>query len=387
MFHYNISNEEAILNFIRRYGPISKAMIARQTGITAPTVTNICNSLMEEGLIKEVGQEKTPLGRPSLLLQFNEAYEYFLIIHVRTQKLHFYIADGLCNIIEQDIVSIIGLDGDAVMNEMYKGADYFVKERGYSVKAIGMILRGPVDSKQGISVYSPHAKWNNVPFRYIFEERYHVPVYMENDMHALTTGEYYYGAGKGINELLVIKLSYGLGATLMINGQLYRGFMDGAGELGHTTVAIHEGGYKTLEEVGSETSIRNYALEAIAQGRQTILKGNENIESEDFKVTPIYEAAIAGDEVALECIMRASTYLGVAMANLINLLNPEKIVLSSDLNGAEKIIEPVLRRSIERYSYRVHPIELSFSGKGYKQILRGMIDIICTERATTIWLL
>ena len=375
-----------VLDFIRRYGPVSKAMIARKTGITAPTVTNICKSLAHIRLIREEGQEKVVLGRPSTLIGFSADVENYLVIHVRTQKLHIYVVNAGTEVLHKEVISTIGMEGDLITRHMLSATDEIIQSKQYDIKAIGLILRGPVDSEKGIVIFSPHAEWKNVPFKYIFEERYQLPVYMENDMHALTLGEYYFGAGQGIENLVVVKMSYGLGASLIIDGQLYRGFSDGAGELGHTIVAWEDGVYRSLEEVGSETSIRNYVLEAIERGEKTSLAKLESVTGPDFVVAPIYEAAVHGDKVAIAAMEKAGKYLGIALANIINLMNPEQMILSSDLGEASKLMNPILQEAIHKYSYRVHPIEISYSGKGYNQILRGMVDIICTARASSIWL-
>ena len=90
--------------------------------------------------------------------------------------------------------------------------------------------------------------------------------------------------------------------------------------------------------------------------------------------------------MVIAAMEKAGKYLGIALANIINLMNPEQMILSSDLGEASKLMNPILQEAIHKYSYRVHPIEISYSGKGYNQILRGMVDIICTARASSIWL-
>lgn len=380
------SNESIILNYIRRYGPISKASIARQTGITAPTVTNVCSGLLSRGLIYEEGRGQADLGRPSTLLQFNQSIEKYLIIHVRTQQIHFYVVNGGGEQLDTQIIPTVGLDGDEILATLYKGMDAYLKDASFDINAIGLILRGPVDSVKGVSIYSPHAKWSNVPLRYILEERYHLPVYMENDMHALTIGEYCFGKGLDASNLVVVKLGYGIGATLVVHGELYRGFRDGAGELGHNILVIENNETKTLEEVASETAIRNYVAEAIANGAESSLKNHPELFTPRFKVQPVYEAAVEGDAVAMAAVKKAGKYLGIAISNLVNLCNPERIVISSNLNGASTIIDSIIQESIQTNTYWIHPVEVVYSGKGHEQALRGMVDIICKQRATSEWL-
>ena len=163
-----ISNDEIILNYIRRHGPVSKALIARQTKITPPTVTNICANLIRQGLVYEDRQERSALGRPSMLLGFNTDIETILIVHVRTHAIVYYVTTVGQHILHQAETSIIGCTADEIMQHMYKGMQELFNG-DYQIKSIGLILRGPVDSSKGISIYSPNGKWNNIPFKYILE--------------------------------------------------------------------------------------------------------------------------------------------------------------------------------------------------------------------------
>ncbi len=258
-----LNNDEIILNYIRRNGSVSKAIIARNTGITPPTVTNICSTLAEKGLIYEDRQERSALGRPSMLLKFNEQKEMMLMVHVRTHNVFCYVVQSGGIILYQMQQSIIGLSSEEILNTIYHCIEDIIEDMRWTIAAIGLILRGPVDSQKGISIFSPNGKWSNIPFKYILEERFQLPAYVENDVRCLATGEYYYGSGKGIENLLVLKFSYGLGASLIYHGSLYRGYNDYAGEIGYSVIDIDEtkeDSFTRLEEVASETAIREYVL-------------------------------------------------------------------------------------------------------------------------------
>lgn len=386
------SNDEIILNYIRRNGSVSKASIARNTGITPPTVTNICASLAQKDLIYGDRQERSALGRPSMLLKFKAETETLLVIHVRTHAILWYVVTADGEILKQRKKSIIGLSTEEVSKLIMTGTESILLSPSYNkapyrIQAIGLILRGPVDSSKGISIYSPHAKWTNVPFKYILEERFQLPVYVENDVRCLSTGEYYYGRGKNIDNLLVLKFSYGLGASLIYEGSLYRGFNDSAGEIGYTIINFNDdGSYTHLEDVASETAIREYVLAKIAEGRDTSVKDNKEILDDAFRVEPIYEAAVQGDELCLEALNRVGKYLGGALANLCNLMNPERVILSSAMGNAVSIMDPILRDVIERNLHKVHPVDLAYSGNGAYYTLLGMVDIICCNRAGSIWI-
>ena len=381
-----MNNDEAVLHYIRRYGPISKAIIARQTGITPPTVTNVTNHLMRKGLVYEDRREKAPLGRPSMLLQFKRELETILVIHVRTLKVTFHVVDAIQTVLAEKELSSVGLNADEIMQNIYRGAEECIEEFEGKISSIGMVMRGPVDSEKGISVSSPHAKWSNIPFKYILEEKFHLPVYMENDMRALATGEYYYGRGQGIQNLLVVKFSYGLGAAIVYRGQLYRGFTDTAGELGHMLTLDDDGKYVQVESVASETALRERVLSRIAKGAKTGLAKNAQVCGENFCAEPIYEAALNGDEVASEALQFVGRHLGIALTNINNLVNPERIVLSCAFGDAVGLIDPVIRNILDAHGSRTYPVEISYAGSGSEYILKGMVDIVCERRAGSAWL-
>lgn len=387
-----MSNDEIILNYIRRHGSVSKAIIARNTGITPPTVTNICTVLAQKGLIYEDRQERSALGRPSMLLKFNEQKEMMLIVHVRTHKIVMYVVQAGGIILNKVETSIIGSTIDEIMNQIYRGIEEVLGDIRWSIAVIGLILRGPVDSQKGISIYSPNVKWNNIPFKYILEERFHLPTYVENDVRCLANGEYYFGSGKDIDNLLVLKFSYGLGVSLVYKGTVYRGFNDCAGEVGYTVIDMGEDQdtgeptYTRLESVASETAIREYVLEEIKKGRETSVATNQDILANAFRVEPIYEAAVEGDEVCLEALNRVGKYLGVTLANLYNIINPQRIVISSVMGNAVSTMDPILRRVLESNLRRVQAVDLVYSGNGSYYTLLGMVDIVSTRRAREVWL-
>ncbi len=380
MQRHQISNEEAILNYIRRYGPTSKATIAKQTGITAPTVSTICSHLLKRKLIREYGEEKAYIGRPSTLLQFNKNIEFMLIVHIRTHNLFFYTVDLGSEILRQERISIIGKDPEAILEDISEGIKRALEEDTGKIKSIGIVMRGPVDSQQGISIYSPHGKWSNVPFKYILEERFHLPVYVDNDVRALTIGEYYYGKGQNATNLLVVKFSYGLGSAFLYNGELYRGFNDSSGELGYMVITTDEGKEIAMEEVASETALRNYVIGELNKGRPSLLKDDITILQDAFKVEPIYDAALKGDELALEALHEAGYYLGVALANTTNFLNPERIVLSSAMGKAVELMDPIIKKVLQAHSHRAQPVEIVYSGRGSYYTLLGMMEIVSTQR-------
>lgn len=138
-----LNNDEIILNYIRRNGSVSKAIIARNTGITPPTVTNICSTLAEKGLIYEDRQERSALGRPSMLLKFNEQKEMMLMVHVRTHNVFCYVVQSGGIILYQMQQSIIGLSSEEILNTIYHCIEDIIEDMRWTIAAIGSSYAAP----------------------------------------------------------------------------------------------------------------------------------------------------------------------------------------------------------------------------------------------------
>jgi glucokinase len=215
-----------------------------------------------------------------------------------------------------------------------------------SILAVGVTAPGTVDFDAGVLYQPPNLPgWDAVPLGRLLGERLNRPVFLENDANAAAYGEWRYGAGVGLRHMIYLTVSTGIGAGLILNGQMYRGADGTAGELGHTTIDVNGpphncGMIGCLEVMASGTAIARMAGEAVAAGRSELL-ARLATETGELTAVEVDHAADAGDPVAQEILAKASHYLGVGLANYINIFNPEAIVVGGGVTRiGRQLLEP-----------------------------------------------
>ncbi len=221
--------------------------------------------------------------------------------------------------------------------------------------SISVAAAGGIDFEKGVITLSPNLPgWHDIPLRDIIREKYRADTFLINDTSAAALGEHQFGAGKGVNNLIMLTLGTGIGGGIIINGKLYTGPSGSAGEIGHMTIDVagpkcNCGNIGCLEKLVSGTVVAKEAIRCISQGEKSSLTelaegGIENITAEEVEV-----AARNGDSLAKEVISKAAAYLGIGLVNLVNIFNPEMIIIGGGLaNMGDLLLEPARRIVRER---------------------------------------
>ena len=217
--------------------------------------------------------------------------------------------------------------------------------RGQKVTGIGLGVPGQLDPQNGIVVFSPNLRWHQVPIVDYLRHNTPLPIFIENDGNVAALGEQWRGAGRGSENMVMITIGTGIGGGLIINGRLYKGTNGSAGEVGHMVIDPNGpmcgcGRRGCLETLTSASAMVRMAREAIDRGLVTDLSRPENLEAKD-----IVRSGQAGDGVAAEIIDRAAYYLGIGLGNLINLFNPDTIVVGGGVSKAGAILFDPMRRT------------------------------------------
>lgn len=221
------------------------------------------------------------------------------------------------------------------------------------VRCVGVGSPGPLSTKEGIVYFAPNlAGWENVLLVKMLKEKLDCCVTLENDANAAAYAESWVGAGKGASSMIMLTLGTGIGGGIVLNGDVWHGRDDAAGELGHTTINFDGpecncGSWGCIEAYASAPNTVRRALEGIKAGRQTSLKAVMDSD-EEITAKGIYEAAVAGDDFARETIEATGRYLGIAIASFVNIFNPELVVLFGGLAGAGEMIFEPARQEVER---------------------------------------
>ncbi|WP_378953512.1 ROK family protein [Pelosinus sp. sgz500959] len=389
----NGSNDEQIVNVIRRQGLISRADIAKLTGLTPPTVTNITSKLLDLGIILEDSIGESSGGRRPLLLKVNPKIAQIIIIHIRSEKMIGYLVDSSFQIHYKENKKIKGMTKEEVIELMLLMIAHCKESATAIVPAIGVVVRGPVKIKEGISVFAPNIGWKNIPIRRIIEEKTGIPTFVENDAKALINGEYYYGSVKDADSMILLKVSHGIGSGIMFNGKMYRGINGSAGEVGHTTIDISGpvcscGNYGCMEALASENALVDMVVKSIKEGQKSLVC--DLVNGELTLVTPniIYQAATEGDEVAIRILGQVARYLGIGIANLVNIFNPKIVVIGGGIVKARQFIEDIVRQTVGDRSFEScsSVLEIRFSDLATENTMKGVADMVFAEITQSVWL-
>lgn len=229
------------------------------------------------------------------------------------------------------------------------------ESRGNKILAVGIGSPGIIH--KGIIVTSPNfAGWRNVPLKLLIEKSTCLPVVLDNDANAAAFGEKWKGAGRRISSMICMTMGTGIGGGIILDGNVWHGADGMSGEVGHITVnpdgpRCNCGNYGCLEAYSSATGMVKIAIEGIRKGRRTILKKLSGGDYSKINAKMIHEAALKGDKLSINILKEAGVYLGIAMASLINILNPEMIVLTGGVTRAWDFFMPHAKEEVAKRAY------------------------------------
>ncbi len=227
------------------------------------------------------------------------------------------------------------------------------------VSGVGVGAPGPIDLETGVLLSPPNLPgWERVPLGQLVADDLGITTFLENDANAAAWGEHYFGAGRGVEHMIYVTVSTGIGGGLILDGRLYHGANGMAGEIGHIILEPDGplcgcGSRGCLETLASGTAIARAARECVARGVPTLMGDLAEGVPERITAQLVAEAARRGDKEAGEILTGAMEYLGIGMANLVNLFNPQLIVIGGGVaNIGERLFRPV-RQAIERNAFRM----------------------------------
>lgn len=348
-------NQTVFLHLIRERQPISRADIAKYTGLRPGTVSAIVNRLIKNNLVYEGTEGPSSGGRPPTYLYINGESFYVLAIDIGVIDTVFAVSDFNGRILQQKSVLTEGepiefLNSLADQIEGLK-TNQFSKAR---FAAVGVSVPGLIDRETGSIVSSPNLEWNDVPVRSVLHERLNLPVFVENDANAAAFSELWYGPidEASVRTLLFVLVVEGLGTGLIINGELRVGSRFGLGGFGHMSI----------DPNGELCSCgRRGCWETFASERATVERFHRVTAKQGLPLVGIQELiarANKGDEMALESIKITAEYLGEGISNLVHGIYPEAVVVGGNITAAWPIIEPIIRKRIHS-RYVVDPNQIS----------------------------
>jgi glucokinase len=243
-----------------------------------------------------------------------------------------------------------------VVQQLFEMTERVLEGVSYrQVRGIGISCGGPLDSQRGV-VYSPPnlPGWDAVPIKQVFEDRFGLPARLENDANATALAEHRFGAGRGTRNMVFMTWGTGVGGGLVLDGRLYRGTNDLAGEIGHTTVLLDGplcgcGKRGCLEALVSGPSIARRARELAGESPESLIW--QRTSPNEATAQHVVEAAHAGDTFARFVLAEAGTYMGIGIANVAQILNPERVVLGTIAVKAGDLVLKPLRQALQVHAW------------------------------------
>ena len=354
-------NKILVLNTIYRDRTISRAEISKLTGLNKSTVSALVDELLSEGLVLEIGIGESQGGRKPINLAINSEFGSVIGIDLGVN----YVLSILTNF-AGDIIWEKRVATNNVMNSQEQNVDHLftlIKETMQhapstrcGIIGIGVGAPGMVNYDQGYILSAPNLLWENIKLKDIIEDEFNIPTLVDNEANAGAIGEKWFGFGKKISELVYVSAGTGIGAGIVINNELYRGARGLAGEIGHMTVDVHGikctcGNIGCWEEYASEKALLRYLKENATKHPDSLLLAEGSLNPDSLTIFKIAEAAKKGDSLAIAGLKNIGYYLGVGIANLINVFDPQCVVVGNVLPLAGDIFMDELRKEVERRSF------------------------------------
>jgi len=229
--------------------------------------------------------------------------------------------------------------------------------RDKEIVGVGIGAPGPLDTTRGIVLLTPNLGWTNYPVRDRIAEALGLPAALDNDANCAIFGEWWRGAGRGADYVVGLTIGTGIGGGIVLKGEIYRGASDIAGEVGHMTIdstgrRCKCGNYGCLEAYASGPAIAARAIEGIQAGVETSLSTYVNGHLSKITAQVVYEAAHDGDDYALEVVKDTARFLGAGVANLVNVFNPQVVVICGGVTLAGDRLFVPLRSEVKRRAFK-----------------------------------
>ena len=385
-------NKSSILHTVWQNKGISRLEISRQTKLSTATVSRLVDSLIKHDRLLEE-RETIPVskGRPMKSLYFGNNERFIIGIDLGTT----YIRGMLTNMSAEPIKEI------EIVTESLKGSDYVLNKvidvierlsdtnlvKKEQIIGVGMAVAGIINLKEGVVVYSPAFQWRNVKLHEYIQSRIKLPLFIDNVSRVMALGELAFGRGNDFDNLICVNVGYGIGAGIIINKKIFYGTEGIAGEFGHVPV---DGDKLILCPCGKNTCLTAYSSgDAIAQRARLKMKKKPskilmdlcNNLPENITAKTVVEAALQNDKISLEIFRQSVHTLGLAIAGLINIFNPQAVFIGGGVAQNGEIFWKPLKETVQNHvfdqlstKYEIFPV--SFLDRA---ALYGAIGLVINE--------
>ena len=372
-------NTTIVLETLRKLAPLSRAEISNHTGLNRSTVSSIVQVLLDHELIRETELQEDRVGRPGMSLTLNPKGGFAIGLEINVDYIGALLVDFNGRVLHQLKVDCHPKEtADQILKKAVDLGRVMVElaaQSGVTVFGIGIGLPGVIDIHQGNLVFAPNLGWRDTPIQKIFYDQLKIPVFIENEASCAALGEYRYGVAQEVPDFVYLSGGVGLGGGIMLQGELFRGSLGYAGEIGHTVIYQNgnlcscgrRGCWETY--VGSDVILEKYK-KSINGGKP------DQLEFDD-----LVKAAEQNDPGVTKILNETAVHLGVGVVNLVNIFNPALIVLGGELSRVGQWIIPKISEMIidQALTGNLDQLPVRASQLGSDACLKGAVSLVLDE--------
>ena len=356
------ANLSSVLRLIHAQAPISRAQLATITGLNKSTISSLVEELLTQNLIHETGSNSGAAGRPATWLEINPQAGMVIGVELGVDFVSVAVTGLEGNILWRRKEDADPAKGQNKMLDqtlqIVKEAMSVNKKKNTPFLGLGLATPGTVNPDKGLLIFAPNLHWRNVPFQKIFHEQTKLNIFIENDANAAAVAEYLFGTARQNQNFIFVFAGVGIGGGLFLNGRLYRGKNGYAGEIGHFPImaepssqtVCHCGNRGCWETYANQYSIIQRIQARLEVKRSSIIPKLMADQNSPLSIPLIKQAADVGDKEAIDSFLEAGRAMGQGFAGLINIFNPEKIILGGPLSIAGDYLLPAIKETITRHS-------------------------------------
>jgi glucokinase-like ROK family protein len=353
-------NLSLMMNRLHRHAPISRATLAEITGLNKSTVSSLVNELIERKFVREVGSFSSGIGRPSVQLELNPQAGYIVSAEFGVGFISVICANFTAEVVWRCKESIPA-DADQptaldrairlIADGVTAGAEL---SGGKPLLGIAVGIPGLVDRRTGTLLFAPNLHWRDVPIRDLMQRRFpDTPIFVDNEANMAALGEYFFGAAQGYSDILYLSAGVGLGGAIVRDGQIVRGAAGFAGEFGHMTMdadgdLCNCGNRGCWETQVSQDAVFRTVRAALTAGQPSLLSHARDA----LTIQHVVEAADQHDSVAQRALESVGRALGVGIASLVNVLNPDLVLVGGIISVAGAYILPIIHDEVRTRALR-----------------------------------
>lgn len=402
IYSKSLQTELALLQAIFANQKISRIDLAKQMGSSAASITGTTQRLIAKGMVVETGQGSTHFGRKPILLSVRDDTAYAVGVDLGSFFLRVLVSDINGHVLYKcQIETQLSQGRDRVLKRAFDAIHQAITESRVprrTIRGIGVGHSAVIDSQRGIVVSLPRPgqmlDWKNLPLRDMLEKEFALPCLLEDSVKAIAIAEKHFGLGKDLHDFIYVDVGMGIGAGIFIDGNLYRGSRGGAGEFGHITVDEKGplcccGSNGCLEAMASGAAIINAVRSAIEKGVDSKVREMANGNLDQITIEHVAQAANQNDSLAFRVLDEAISHIGVALADVVNLLNPSFVIFGGGVFRAapqlllEALKRPLKQRALEKSA---NEVQLKVSALGSEAGALGAARLVSERILEDVYL-